>query len=71
MTLERELQVAKIMLLFDKTIEKIRKMQAELEVVDLPEFAKPKEDRLTTMTDRYITSVIKDNRLDEVLKNLL
>lgn len=71
MNLEDEFQAAKIMLMFDKTIEKIKRMRADLGIVDLPEFAKPKEDRLTTQTDVFISNLIKEGRFDEVLLGLI
>lgn len=71
MNLEDEFQAAKIMLMFDKTIEKIKRMRTDLGIVDLPEFAKPKEDRLATQTDVFISNLIKEGRFDEVLLGLI
>lgn len=67
MDLEAEFRKAKIMMLFDKTIESIKQMNKDMETVDLPEFAKMKEDTLEYQTNQYIKKVLKEKRLNDSL----
>lgn len=67
MDLEAEFRKAKIMMLFDKTIESIKQMHKDMETVDLPEFAKMKEDTLEYQTNQYIKKVLKEKRLNDSL----
>lgn len=64
MSFEKEFEVAKIMLLFDKTIEKIKQMKSDLEVVDIPEFCKPKEERFETIEENRIREIVNANKLE-------
>ena len=67
MDLDAEFRKAKIMMLFDKTIESIKQMNKDMETVDLPEFAKMKEDTLEYQTNQYIKKVLKEKRLNDSL----
>ncbi len=71
MSFEKEFEIAKIMLLFDKTIEKIKQMKSDLGVVDIPEFCKLPEDKDSAKADRFITQLRCEGRLDDSLLGLL
>lgn len=70
-TLEEEIILYKMIRVFDDAIQRAQQMNKDLGVVDLPEFCKPIEDRLTTKADNYVAMLIRENRLDEAFNKVL
>lgn len=69
-SLEKEFQLVKTMRVFNKVVEKIEQYNRDNDVIDIPEFCKRKEDRITTKADQYVTRLINENRLDDEFNKL-
>lgn len=65
-SLEKEFQLVKTMRVFNKVVEKLEQYNKDSGEVDIPEFSKMPEDKITTKADRYVTQLINSGRLDEV-----
>ncbi len=65
MTLEKEFVACKAARVFFKVVENLEQYNTTIGIVDLPEFCKPQEDKITTQADQYVTRLINENRLDE------
>jgi hypothetical protein len=70
MELEKEFQFIKAFTVFKKTVEKLSQYNEDTQGVDIPEFCKMYEDRITTQADRYVTRVINEGRLNEVFMEI-
>lgn len=68
--LEKELTLYKCMKVFNNTVSKIEQYNKDNGVVDIPEFAKMPEDKLTTKADQYVNRLINENRLDDEFNKL-
>lgn len=64
MNLEKEFTLYKAMKIFNHLVNKITQYNRDLGIVDIPEFVKLPEDRITTQADNYVTRLINENRLD-------
>ena len=71
MDLDKEFISYKIMRVFDNAMQQAQQMNTDLGIVDLPEFCKPIEDKLTTKADNYVAMLIRENRLDEAFNKVL
>jgi len=71
MELEKEFTSYKVMRVFDNAVQRTEQMAADLNQVDIPEFAKMPEDRITTKADNYVAMLINENRLDTEFKKIL
>lgn len=69
-SLEQEFKLYKCMKVFNNTISKIEQYNKDNDIVDLPEFCKMPEDKLTTKVDKYVTRLINENRLDDEFNKL-
>lgn len=69
-SLEKEFQLYKCMKVFTKTVQKAEQYNKDEGVVDIPEFCKMKEDRITTKADQYVARLINKNRLDDEFNKL-
>lgn len=63
--LEKEFRAYKAAKVFAKIVEKLEMYNTTVGIVDIPEFCKLPEDKLTTRADLYVTKLINENRLDE------
>lgn len=70
-SLEKEFELAKGMIIFNKVVENITQYNKDLGIVDIPEFSKMPEDTITHQADLYLTRIIQEGRLDEVYNKLL
>lgn len=70
MELEKEFTLYKAMRVFDNAVQRVEQLNNDLGIVDIPEFAKMPEDRITTKADNYVTMLLKENRLDEEFKKI-
>jgi hypothetical protein len=70
MELHEEFRLYKAYKVFTNTLEKIKQYNEDIGVIDIPEFCKPEEDKLTTLADLYTTKIINDGRLDEEFNKL-
>lgn len=69
LTLEKELRGIIAWRVFQGTIKKMMEYNKIINPVDIPEFQKSYEDRITTKADLYVTRLIEENRLNEVYLN--
>lgn len=56
----------KVSKVFFKTVENLENYNTTLGIIDIPEFAKLPEDKITTKADQYVTRLINENRIDDV-----
>ena len=71
MELEQEFQIAKEMLMFNISLEKMQAYQEVVQEVDIPEWLKPLEDKLTTKCMKYVNGLKANGELDECLLELI
>lgn len=70
-TLEQEFQALKIQKVWDNTINRVNKYHLDIGSVDIPEFAKLPEDKISYQADIYVKRLIEENRLDDEFYKLL
>lgn len=64
-TIDEDWRNFKANYIYKKCIEKIQQYNRDMEIVDIPEFCKQKEDRLDYQAGVYVDRLISENRLDE------
>lgn len=64
MNLEKEFTWYKAMKIFNHSVNKIMQYNRDLGIVEISEFSKLPEDRITAQADNYVTRLINENRLD-------
>ncbi len=69
--LDKEFQLYKCMKVFTNTVQKVQQYNKDTNIVDIPEFCKMPEDRITTKADQYVTRLINENRLDDEFKKII
>lgn len=70
-TLEQEFELLKTMRVFNKVLENIQQYNKDMNIIDIPEFCKLPEDKITTQVDKYVCRVIAEGRLNEVYNKLI
>lgn len=70
-SLEEEFELVKAMKVFNKMIEKMEQYLKDSPDVDIPEFCKMPEDRISARADRYVTRIIDEGRLNEVYNKII
>lgn len=69
LTLEQELQTLIAWRVFQGTIKKMIEYNKVVQPLDIPEWLKPNEDKITTKADEYVSRLIDEKRLNEVYLN--
>lgn len=70
-TIEQEFQAFKIQKVWDNTVNLVTRYNLDIGNVDIPEFAKMPEDKISYQADMYVKRLIEENRLDDEFNKLL
>lgn len=70
-TLEKEFQLVKTMKVFNKVVEKLEQYAKDAGEIDIPEFSKMPEDKITAKADLYVTRLLNEGRLDEIYDEIV
>ena len=71
MTMEREFEYAKEILLCNLTLKKLHEYNATLDEVDIPEFCKPLNEQPLAIARGFVERIIQEKRVNECLLNYM
>ena len=63
LSLEEEFKAVVAMRVFNHTVKNLRQYNKELDLIDVPEFAKLPEDKIIKKADVYVTRLIQEGKL--------